>query len=79
MGYNKIDKELDIGVILKKIRQFNFFMKSILTKNQINLLKLKSSKFLASTDDELDATFKETHVKVVDKKALLNNYTDLLM
>lgn len=51
MGLDRINKEMDIGVVLKKIRMFSFFMKSQLTKNQRNLLKLKSSRYIPSSDD----------------------------
>ena len=51
MGQDKINKELDIGVVLKKFRRMSFFMKSVLSKNQMDLLKIKSSKFLASSDE----------------------------
>lgn len=77
-GERKLNKELDIGVVLKKIRQFSYFMKSMLTKNQINLLKLKSSKFLPSSD-EMEGVGRKSFKKIVDKTALLNNYTDELM
>ncbi len=50
-------------------------MKSNLTKNQRNLLKLKSSKFLPSSDDmESKGVTSETHVKIIDEKSLLENY-----
>lgn len=33
LGEDQINKELDIGVIMKKLRQFNYFIKTKLTKN----------------------------------------------
>ena len=73
MGIEKLNNEMDIGSILKKLRRFSYFMKLSLNKNQRHLLKLKSSKFLPSSDD-LDGVNMETHRKVVDENSLLNNY-----
>ena len=80
LGAEKINKELDVGVILKKLRQFSHFMKVMLTKNQMNLLKLRSSKFLPSSDDmEQQGLKSESYTKIIDEKALLSNYVDLLI
>ena len=78
MGNEKINKELDIGVILNKLRQFSYFMKVSLTKNQRNLLKIKSTKFLPSSDDMQGVT-SNTHYKIVDEKAMLENYIDSIL
>ena len=73
MGEEKLKNEMDIETILKKLRRFSYFMKLSLNKNQRDLLKLKSSKFLPSSDDREGVTL-ETHRKIVDEKALLTNY-----
>ena len=73
MGIEKLNNEMDIGSILKKLRRFSYFMKLSLNKNQRDLLKLKSSKFLPSSDD-LDGVNLETHRKIVDENALISQY-----
>ena len=78
MGEEKLNKELDIGSILKKLRRFSYFMKLSLNKNQRDLLKIKSSKFLPSSDD-LDGVNSETHRKIVDENALITNYIDKVL
>ena len=50
-GVEKMNKELVIGVVLNALRRFAFFYKTMLDRNQRNLLKLKSSKFIPSSDD----------------------------
>ena len=45
-----MNKELDIIRIIKKLRQFDTYMKANLQSYQIKFLKLKDSKFIDSTD-----------------------------
>lgn len=63
---------------MKKLRHLSFFMKTMLTKNQRNLLKLRSSKFIPSSDDQTGVK-EGTHFKVVNEEALLKNYVDELV
>jgi hypothetical protein len=64
-----IDKELDIGYIIKKIRALNVFMKMSLDKDQRKLLKMRVSQFINSDEDI--AMSKINVKKVVDKKKML--------
>ena len=45
-----MNKELDIIRIIKKLRQFDTYMKTNLQPYQMKFLKLKDSKFIDSTD-----------------------------
>lgn len=63
---------------MKKLRHLSFFMKTMLTKNQRNLLKLRSSKFIPSSDDGTGVK-EGTHIKVINEEALLKNYVDELV
>jgi len=74
---NKLDKELDIGNVLKKLRRFRFLRNFLLDKNQNDLLKLYSSKFIPS-HDELEGVSVKTHRKIYDREKKLKNYVDVL-
>ena len=59
-GLHKLDKEADIGFIIRHIRILRYFLKTVLDKDQLALLKLKSKRFIPSEDEKKPAT---THKK----------------
>ena len=58
IGIEHLNKELDIGNMLTKIRQLNFFMKMVLDTDQRKLLKYRSSKLLDSGEEYAQSIFK---------------------
>lgn len=76
MGLEKIDKEMDISNIIKKIRTLNYFMKMILDTDQRKLLKLRSSILIDSDESESQSIFRVK--KSVNKKKMLNLYIENL-
>jgi hypothetical protein len=52
LGLELMNKELDVGNIIQKLRQLNYFMKMNLDIDQRKLLKLRSSKLITSDLDE---------------------------
>ena len=76
LGLEHIDKEMDISNIIKKIRTLNFFMKMCLDTDQRKLLKLRSSKLIASDEDEALSIFRVK--KKVNKSKMLDLYIDNL-
>ena len=42
---------MDIGYIIGKVRSLNVFLKTVLEKDQLALLKLKSRDFIDSSDE----------------------------
>ena len=72
-----MNKELDIIRIIKKLRQFDTYMKTNLQSYQIKFLKLKDSKFIDSTDSEF---FEPTKFKKkVDENQVLDLYSNVLL
>lgn len=67
LGIEHIDKDLDIGNIIKALRRLNYFMKMILDVDQRKLLKLRSGKFINS--DQEFSIF--SHKKVLKKDKML--------
>ena len=47
-----MNKDLDIGKILKKIRTLKFFMNVMLDYDQIKLFKMRIKKLIISDDEE---------------------------
>lgn len=76
LGTEHIDKEMDVGNIIKKIRTLNFFMKMILDTDQRKLLKLRSSKAIESDESESQSIFNVK--KYVDKDRMLEIYIENL-
>ena len=76
IGIEKLEKDLDIGKLLLKIRQLNLFMKMILDTDQRKLLKLRSSVLLDSGESDSKSIFKAR--KVTDKQKMLDIYVENL-
>jgi hypothetical protein len=76
LGLEHIDKDLDIGNIIKKIRTLNFFMKIILEKDQRKLLKLRSSKLIHSDEEWANSIFMKK--KYVNQNLMLDLFVDNL-
>jgi len=76
LGLEHIEKDLDIGNIIKKIRTLNYFMKMILDTDQRKLLKLRSSKLIQSDEDPATSIFSVK--KCVDKDRMLKLFVDNL-
>lgn len=51
-GRDKLDKEMDISYIIRHVRILRYFLKTVLDKDQRVLLKLKSTEFIPSSEDE---------------------------
>ena len=69
-----INKDLDAGKIIQKLRQLNYFMKMYLDIDQRKLLKLRSSKLITS---DLDEKFSPLLFdKVRNDKKMLNMFVD---
>ena len=65
IGEEKMYKELDVANILLKLRQLSYFMKMMLDKDQRRLLKLRSSRLIASDENEEVSMY--THKKIVNE------------
>ena len=50
-GLDKLNKEGDIGYIIKQIRVMRYFLKTVLEKDQRVLLKMKSRDIVTSADE----------------------------
>ena len=55
-GREALDKEMDIGYVIRYVRILRYFLKTVLDKDQRVLLKLKSTEFIPSSDDERKPT-----------------------
>ena len=51
-GLEGLDKEMDIGYMIKQIRTLRYFLKTVLDRDQLALLKLKSKELIQSSCDE---------------------------
>lgn len=74
LGLELINKDLDAGKIIQKLRQLNYFMKMYLDIDQRKLLKLRSSKLITS---DLDEKFSPLLFdKVRNDKKMLNMFVE---
>ena len=48
---DKLNKEADLGFIIKNIRIMRYFLKTVLSKDQRVLLKLKAKDLVTSADE----------------------------
>ena len=76
-GREQLDKEMDIGFIIRHVRILRYFLKTVLDRDQRILLKLKTTEFIPSSEDESYANPSEFKVKI-DKEAILDRYIDIL-
>ena len=60
--------------MIKNIRIMRYFLKTVLTKDQRVLLKLKNKDVVASADESKPVAMK----KKLNKKLLLENYVDFM-
>lgn len=51
-GLDKLNKEADLGFIIKNIRIMRYFLKTVLSKDQRVLLKLKAKDLVTSADED---------------------------
>ena len=49
-GLQVLDKEMDVGYIIRQVRILRYFLKTVLEKDQLALLKLKSKDQLDSSE-----------------------------
>ena len=75
-GLEKLDKEADIGYIIKQTRILRYFLKTVLDKDQLTLLKLKSRSFIPSDDDDRPNSF--THKKKFKDELMTERYVENL-
>ena len=74
-GLQKLDREMDIGYIIRQVRILRYFLKTVLEKDQLALLKLKSKDHIDSAENKpLPQEFKRT----LHQKLLLDRYIDNL-
>ena len=73
LGLEKLDKEADIGYMIKQIRILRYFLKTVLDKDQLALLKLKAKEFIPSEDERPPAS---THEKKVKSHIMMETYVD---
>lgn len=71
-----MNKECDLGYIIQQIRIMRYFLKTVLSKDQRTLLKLKSKEIVPSDDPEKPS--KNNHVKKLNKKLLMETYIDFM-
>jgi len=71
-----LDKEMDIGYVVKHVRILRYFLKTVLDKDQRVLLNLKSTEFIPSSEDERKAN--DDMKKVKDKGKILQRYVEEL-
>ena len=75
-GLDKLNKEGDIGYIIKQIRVMRYFLKTVLEKDQRVLLKMKSRDIVTSADEnQVDKT---SFKKKLNKGKLLERYVETL-
>ena len=74
-GLLKLDKEADIGFIIRHIRILRYFLKTVLDKDQLALLKLKSKSFIPSEDEKPPSN---THKKKFKEDGLMETYVENL-
>jgi hypothetical protein len=75
-GLDKLNKEGDLGYIIKNIRIMRYFLKTVLEKDQRVLMKLKDKEIVSSADS--DAPPGNELRKKQNKKLLLENYVDFM-
>ena len=75
-GRDMLDKEMDISYIVKHVRILRYFLKTVLDKDQRVLLKLKSTEFVPSSEDERRP--KEDERKIRHKDLILRRYVEEL-
>lgn len=71
-----MNKEADLGHMIKSIRIMRYFLKTVLTKDQRVLLKLKQRDIVPSAEEGQPE--EDTHKKKLNKKLLLENYVDFI-
>jgi len=67
---------MDIGYVIRHVRILRYFLKTVLDKDQRILLKLKSTEFIPSSDDEKVPTGSRRRVK--NKDMILRRYVESL-
>jgi len=72
-GLDRLNKECDMAYILKQIRIMRYFLKTVLSKDQRVLLKLKGTENIPSEDDKPNPMLFK---KKLNKKLLLDRYLD---
>lgn len=75
-GREKLDKEMDIAFIIRHVRILRYFLRTVLDKDQRVLLKLKSTEYIPSSDDERKAMKGEKKHK--RKDLILQRYIENL-
>lgn len=75
-GLDRLNKEADLGHIIKNIRIMRYFLKTVLTKDQRVLLKLKEKDVVPSADEGKPNPGEQK--KKLNKKMLLENYVDFM-
>ena len=75
-GREHLDKEMDIAFIIRHIRILRYFLKTVLDKDQRVLLKLRSTEYIPSSDDERKPTIGEKKHK--RKDLILQRYVENL-
>ena len=73
-GLDRLNKECDLAHMIKNIRIMRYFLKTVLTKDQRVLLKLKNKDVVPSADESKPVAMK----KKLNKKLLLENYVDFM-
>lgn len=71
-----LDKEMDVAFIIRHVRILRYFLRTVLDKDQRVLLKLKSTEFIPSSDDERKAIKGERKHK--RKELILQRYVENL-
>ena len=66
-GRERLDKEMDLGYVIRYVRILRYFLKTVLDKDQRVLLKLKSTEYIPSSEDETKPNGDQRKVKHKDE------------
>lgn len=72
-GLDRLNKECDMAYILKQIKTMRYFLKTVLSKDQRILLKLKGTENIPSENEKPNPLLFK---KKLNKKLLLDRYLD---
>ena len=71
-----LNKEMDLGYIIRQVRTLRIFLKTVLDQDQLALLKIKNKELIETTDNGIPSEYKAK--KKNNKDLLLDNYINYL-
>ena len=71
-GLEHLNKEMDLGYIIRHVRILRYFLKTVLESDQLALLKIKQKELIESSDQGVPSVYLAK--KKVNKELLLDKY-----